>query len=110
MEPESSETYDHKEAAEKTVTVTISTGDGTLRGLSLSQFQKAFSTVGPIEICYRISNSAVGIVYRNKECCDEALSFTGISLIPASSAKLPPQELKVTKGLVESSSAIEVDM
>ena len=94
------ETYDHDRAAEKTVTVTISTGDGSLKGLSLSQFQKVFCTIGVVELCYRISDSAVGIIYRDKECCDEALLFTGISLTPVSSANLPPQEMKVTKGLI----------
>jgi hypothetical protein len=94
------ETYDHGHAADKTVTVTISTGDRTLKGLSLSQFQKAFSTVGVVELCYRISDSAVGVVYRDKECCDEALEFTGICLTPISSANLPPKKMNVVKGLV----------
>ena len=84
------ETYDPNEAIKRTVKVSMKDG----RAINLGQVNKLFVDQ-PIEITYRISKNVVGVVYKNEADCAMALELNGTEIIPKSSAKLPPQIIKV---------------
>ena len=84
------ETYDPNEASKRTVKVSMRDG----RAINLGQINKLFIQHN-IEITYRVSKNVAGVVYKSRADCVKALELDGIEIIPKSSAKLPPQIIKV---------------
>ena len=84
------DTYDPKDALKRTIKVSMHDG----RAINLGQINKLFVQHN-IEITYRISKNVAGVVYKNRADCIKALELNGTEIIPKSSAKLPPQIIRV---------------
>lgn len=70
------------------------------KGVTLAQINRLFSQVAELEICYRLSESRVVVVFISESSCLDALSLTGTILSPQSSVQLAGSAIQVQAGIL----------